>query len=46
LIRRADLGLYKAKAGGRNRVEVVLADVTPPLFEGEKPSPVLEDEVD
>ena len=37
LIRRADLGLYKAKAVGRNRVEAVLAGITLPLFEGEKP---------
>jgi diguanylate cyclase len=37
LIRRADLGLYKAKSDGRNRVEVVKAGVTLPLFEGEKP---------
>jgi diguanylate cyclase (GGDEF)-like protein len=37
LVRRADLGLYKAKGGGRNRVEAVIAGVTLPLFEGEKP---------
>ena len=46
LIRRADLGLYKAKADGRNRVEVVLAGVTLPIFEGEKPSPTPNDEGD
>ena len=39
LVRRADMGLYKAKASGRNRVEVVYAGVTLPLFEGEKPYP-------
>ena len=44
LIRRADLGLYKAKACGRNRVEAVRAGITLPLFEGEKPYMVLEDE--
>jgi diguanylate cyclase len=43
LVRRADLGLYKAKAEGRDRVEVVLAGRTLPLFEGEKPYPVPED---
>jgi len=37
LIRRADLGLYKAKSCGRNRVEAVRAGITLPLFEGEKP---------
>jgi len=46
LIRRADLGLYKAKAGGRNRVEVVRAGITLPLFEGEKPYPAINDEAD
>jgi diguanylate cyclase (GGDEF)-like protein len=37
LVRRADLGLYKAKASGRNRVEVVRLGITLPIFEGEKP---------
>ena len=37
LVRRADMGLYKAKGCGRNRVEVVIAGTTLPLFEGEKP---------
>jgi hypothetical protein len=40
------MGLYKAKAGGRNRVEVVVAGVTLPLFEGEKPYPSEGDEGD
>jgi diguanylate cyclase (GGDEF)-like protein len=40
LVRRADLGLYKAKASGRNRVEAVRAGITLPLFEGEKPFPM------
>ena len=31
------MGLYKAKSGGRNRVEAVIAGITLPLFEGEKP---------
>jgi diguanylate cyclase (GGDEF)-like protein len=46
LVRRADMGLYKAKASGRNRVEVVSAGVTLPLFEGEKPYPNIESEAD
>ena len=46
LIRRADLGLYKAKADGRNRVVIVRAGVTLPLFEGEKPFPVPDEKVD
>ncbi len=46
LVRRADMGLYKAKASGRNRVEVVLAGITLPLFEGEKPYPSNESETD
>jgi diguanylate cyclase len=44
LVRRADLGLYKAKAEGRDRVEMVLAGRTLPLFEGEKPYPAPEDD--
>ena len=39
LIRRADMGLYKAKSRGRNRIEAVIAGITLPLFEGEKPYP-------
>ncbi len=39
LIRRVDLGLYKAKAGGGNRIEAVIAGVTLPIFEGERPFP-------
>jgi len=39
LIRRADMGLYKAKSAGRNRAVAVLAGITLPLFEGEKPYP-------
>jgi diguanylate cyclase (GGDEF)-like protein len=46
LVRRADMGLYKAKASGRNRVEVVYAGITLPLFEGEKPYPNTEGEND
>ncbi len=46
LVRRADMGLYKAKACGRNRVEVVIAGTTLPLFEGEKPYPDVQDEGD
>ena len=46
LVRRADMGLYKAKASGRNRVEVVSAGVTLPLFEGEKPYPNTDSESD
>jgi diguanylate cyclase (GGDEF)-like protein len=46
LIRRADLGLYKAKANGGNRVEAVLAGITLPIFEGEKPYPPVPGEND
>jgi diguanylate cyclase (GGDEF)-like protein len=46
LIRRADLGLYKAKASGRNRVIVVEPGITLPIFEGERPSPPRQDEGD
>ena len=40
LIRRADLGLYKAKSVDLNRVKMVRAGITLSLFEGEKPYPV------
>jgi diguanylate cyclase len=46
LMRRADVGLYKAKAGGRNRVEAVLAGVTLPLFVGKNTYPSADDKAD